>query len=376
MPASDRVQELDGVRGIAILLVLIFHLFSSSVTQAVPARSLLAGPIDLAWCGVDLFFVLSGFLITGVLLDTKGAQNYFRAFYWRRALRILPLYYLVLAAYLLLQALKWWRGPAGRAWPALLGTEQIYYWFYLSNWRTAFAPLRFPAISHFWSLAIEEQFYIVWPAVVLFCTRRQLVAVCCCAIAGCCVLRNLPLFQHLNLSYTGFLYGLTPFRIDTLLFGAGCALIARDAHWSECARRYLWAALAGGCAGLLWVVLAAGSTSAFTPEMTGFGYTVLGLIFASLITFAQLYSGANRLVPAILRNRVLRSFGKYSYCMYLIHVFIIRLPLLNCGILFGAILKISLTYGVAFISWNVFEKRFLGEKMRIPYHWVLAAKGA
>jgi peptidoglycan/LPS O-acetylase OafA/YrhL len=167
----ERDPRLDGVRGIAILLVLVYHL---TLYGGMAPN----GPfLDRLWrtwtlplgLGVDLFFVLSGFLITGILLDTKDGPDYFRNFYARRFLRIFPLYYATLAATFLLI-------PAVRL-------DAVWYWTYLINYR--FADVGWPRVAylgHFWTLAVEEQFYLVWPALVFFVPRRVLPWLCVAAV--------------------------------------------------------------------------------------------------------------------------------------------------------------------------------------------------
>ena len=155
---ETRIKELDGVRGIAILLVLLHHF---EPPAGLPT-AIVAGAY-LGWSGVDLIFVLSGFLITGILLDTRDSPNYFTTFYARRALRILPLYFLTTLIYFRLEP-----NPLER-----------WFWSHLSNWKSAFGQ-DVPALSHFWSLAVEEQFYLVWPLVVILSPKRAMPRVCLC----------------------------------------------------------------------------------------------------------------------------------------------------------------------------------------------------
>ncbi|MCK5943639.1 MAG: acyltransferase, partial [Planctomycetes bacterium] len=173
----DRIAALDGVRGLAILCVLVMHglyigpLFGLDVMAHPYARVAFLG-----WSGVDVFFVLSGFLITRILVRSKGGPRYFRNFYMRRSLRIFPLYYLVIV--LLLYVLP--RPPAS-------GADQLAHLLYYQNWRYAFAhgELIDPARHVTWSLAIEEQFYILWPPfVVLVLIRARLSVAALGVLAG------------------------------------------------------------------------------------------------------------------------------------------------------------------------------------------------
>src|SRR5438445_1418758 len=171
------------------------------------------------WIGVDRFFVLSGFLITGILYDAKESNHYFRNFYVRRVLRIFPLYYGALIIFLVV--LPWLRpgNPAVQS----MTRDAVWYWTYLSNVRIAHNGGDFGAIGHFWSLAIEEQFYLIWPVVVLALRRRQLQACCLACVIG-------ALFVRVGLNVAGnetAAFVLTPARIDALAVGAYLALSAR-----------------------------------------------------------------------------------------------------------------------------------------------------
>ena len=192
------IRALDGLRGFALLLVFGYHALSRELVSTSLAGTLAKKIALTGWVGVDLFFVLSGFLITSILLDARTAGNYLRVFYARRALRIFPLYYLVLAASLLLM-------PDHFGWKA-----QIFYWFNLSNLVTAFHPLLIPYLAHFWSLAIEEQFYLVWPALVLLLRPRALAALCGGVLVAVFAARNLPAILALNQRFPDFVYRFTP----------------------------------------------------------------------------------------------------------------------------------------------------------------------
>lgn len=149
---ATRIAQLDGLRALAIAGVMLFHSEFAFLERTVPL-----------WLGVHLFFVLSGFLITGILLRGERSAEFVGGFYIRRALRLFPLYYLVFAIMALFsQELR-------EAWP--------YYTFYSANiW--IFKNMRWGAGGHFWTLSVEEQFYLLWPFVVLFTPRRGLVGAC------------------------------------------------------------------------------------------------------------------------------------------------------------------------------------------------------
>ena len=177
MSVPDRITgkpkhlyALDGVRGIAILLVLFCHFFFIS-TPSNLYEFVLQKLGDYGNLGVDLFFVLSGFLITGILMDTKGKENYFKNFIIRRSLRIFPLYYFVLIIiFLIMPLFSIFNGPLMDR--VLEG--EVYAWTYTYNFFIAEKQSWPPFIGHFWSLAVEEQFYLVWPLAVYLLSTEAL----------------------------------------------------------------------------------------------------------------------------------------------------------------------------------------------------------
>jgi len=358
---GKRLIELDGVRGLAILLVLAFH-FQAFAGDRMARLRFLGDWASIGWCGVDLFFALSGFLITGILLDSADSANLLH-FYARRALRILPLYYLAITLYFVAGA------ATGRSvpWP-----DQIWYWAHLSNWQTAYAPLTYPAISHFWSLAIEEQFYFIWPLVVWRVSRRRLVILGVAGILGSLFIRNLPVFQAVGLTYPNVLYRLTPFRIDALLTGAVAALIYRSPECHVWAKRMIGICVLGSAMLAATVVALARSTSPHTPIMTRAGYSVLGLLFSSAVLYAAIHSGSANFAVRVLRLPILRAFGKYSYCLYVIHIAVLTLVSARVswggtrGLIVMGIASIGLLFLLAMASWYGFERHFIAMHARFP----------
>src|SRR5688572_4444796 len=171
------IPALDGLRGIAIILVMLHHFTYIRPTSGIDG--LIGGVLFFCWSGVDLFFVLSGFLITGILLDTRGSERYFSTFYARRTLRIFPLYYLVLFVALIVLP----QFPAVNS--VLVGSDnsppQWPYWFYVTNFAIADGGWVHGWVDVAWSLAIEEQFYLVWPLLIWLC-RPRLFALLCAVI--------------------------------------------------------------------------------------------------------------------------------------------------------------------------------------------------
>src|SRR5713226_2623392 len=233
--ALARVAELDGIRGIAILLVLASHF-------GVPAcpPGILWDTLGFGWVGVDLFFVLSGFLITGILLDSKGRTDYFQRFYLRRVFRILPIYYAFVILFFHIVPLI--AHVTGRLATFEYGRgDEAWYWIYLFNWRDT--VLQNTHLRHLWSLAIEEQFYIVWPLVVYLVPTRALKYVCVALAVLSPALRIAAAHEGI-VKY--FLYRTTPFRLEGLALGALLALAARDLMLHRRVTKLIpWAWLAG-----------------------------------------------------------------------------------------------------------------------------------
>jgi peptidoglycan/LPS O-acetylase OafA/YrhL len=356
--AGLHIGALDGIRGLAILAVLIFHYGRSAGTFGFEHPLLkLTG---IGWCGVDLFFVLSGFLITGILYDSRGSQHFFRNFYARRALRIFPLYYGVLLLVAVLSVL--W-ADAG-VWPT---TSLWWIAAYLTNAVMAFDGAETPGIlTHYWSLAIEEHFYLVWPFVVAMVQRRGLMMIAAGMVVFALGLRILALRQGLD---PGAIYVLTPMRVDALAAGAFCALAVRGPGGVAPFTRTAWLALLGGGGAMLALIVSRHTVFSLDPGMVTIGYTLLAIAFAGALVVGITWAPLN----AVLSSGVLRWFGRYSYGLYVWHVVInvllfytpikaglgIDEPAENLAYLFVALCIVLLT---AFLSYNLFEKRLLNLK--------------
>ncbi len=352
------IPELDGVRGIAILLVLVYHFGTSTKPHGA-----LGEILGLGWIGVDLFFVLSGFLITGILLDSKGSPHYFSYFYTRRILRIFPLYYVSIFFFFDLVL------PVAHRFSQLMYinmSAQMWYWPYLVNW---YIGLGYPVspLSHFWSLCIEEQFYLVWPLLVFVADRRTFLRVCFVMIVLSPVLR-FTFGQNPPSPY--FLYFITPFRMEPIALGAVIAILWREYRMSllsEVTMRWVWVP---GLGAFAYICLYSRTTVPVGTYMARYGYTCIDLAFASLVFFVA--QAASRGDPVgILRNSVLTRFGKYSYAMYVFHAplskYVPKLlyfgpRLARVGLALG--IGITVTYLLAVISWHTVESPFLRLKNR------------
>jgi peptidoglycan/LPS O-acetylase OafA/YrhL len=358
---ARHVPALDGLRALAILLVIPHN--GDNFAHVARALVPLALVAHAGWIGVQLFFVLSGFLITGNLIDSRRASNYFSAFYARRVLRIFPLYFTTLiVGLLLLPALV-------KLSPEVLASfqHQVWYWTFLSNWTEPFGKgvATFP---HFWSLAVEEQFYFIWPFVVHRLPERPLVvlavviAVVALTIRAILVAAGAP---------PAAAYMFTACRMDALALGAAAAALVRmpgATLWLRAHRRYLiWAALGTG-------LLAAALTNEFAAyDWTSltYGQTLLGVAFALLILYAVLQTdeGSRSWIIALLSSAPMRSIGKYSYAMYVLHLPISLLippesfTALGLWAMGAYVLTIAvLSYIAGALSYHLLEKHFLRMK--------------
>ena len=319
--------------------------------------------------GVDLFFVLSGFLITGILFDGKGADGYFRNFFARRALRMFPLYYAVLFATLVVLP----RLPGAPAhllakWGVTGWRDEIWYWTYLSNWRIGWTGFRHGILDVSWSLAIEEQFSIVWPSVVALLSRRALVGACC----GLIVAAFLGRLTVVALGGPEMgVHSFTTSRMDTLAVGALIALAARGPGGLASLVRP--SRVIGGVAAAWLVVdlLTGGWPGGIAAHSVS--YSAFAAAYGALLVAAIAAPPKSWLARA-LTARPLTVLGAYSYALYLFHYPILgvirdavygpaRFPrLLGSplpGQLFFYVVATLPALACAWVSWQCYEKQFL-----------------
>jgi len=385
--AIHYIPELDGLRGIAIILVVLFH--TRLWPEAYEAAPSLYTILGLGSTGVDLFFVLSGFLITSILLSTRDAspRSYFWSFYARRTLRIFPLYFLAVGVFFFIQ-LPYLQNHGDFL--QVSRSEQIWYWTYMVNWHDAAGHI-ISGMAHFWSLSVEEQFYLVWPAVVFFCEVRYFPAMCIGVGAFSVILRIILGTGHFMppVLLPEFVHRTTITRLDTLAVGALVAALVRNPDWTNVMRRQinLIAPAAFGAFLLLWLAREQNISFVGNP---GIALDFLGaaIAYGCVVFICVTEKGSSKLLCRIARWRPLQSIGRYSYAMYLVHVavgrflfermrFIIlphlgpvhgvqRVPSIAIALLFSAI-TVGSTYLVAFASWHLFEQRFLRLKKYFPY---------
>lgn len=377
MSKLGHLPSLDGLRGLAILMVIAHNvqlLEAPHMEGGVKAAYFL---LNIGWIGVLLFFVLSGFLITGILLDTLDRPHALRHFLTRRALRIFPLYYgALLVIFVLL--------PSLGLQPDLYRAQAPYQgwlWVYLSNWTD---PLGIGpgALGHFWSLAVEEQFYLFWPLLV-FAARTPAAVARVSVMLALAAMASRALMVHNGVD-ANVVYSWTHCRLDALALGAlaaACWRIPACVAWLKSHVRSMLAIVA-----LLFVfggVLTRGFPR--TSELgMAVGYGVLALTFTALIALAVWHDRrASRSAPApalawwhrLLRTAPLQGVGKYSYGMYVIHkplhdllsikvLAALNVPtaglLLNAGLHVLAMMLLS--FSAAWLSYHLFEVHFLNLK--------------
>ena len=321
---AGRIEELDGLRGIAVLMVLAWHFVGATIdpTLGLWAKAI-ARTLILGRTGVDLFFVLSGFLITGIILDrTRPAGAFLGSFYLRRALRILP-------PYLLLVAVFWAIVALGASNPAFNADTPL--WRHLTftqnQWMADQARWGPDAISVTWSVAIEEQFYLVFPLLMLLAPRRFVPAMLITIALASIAWRSAV--------YTGpgtalSAYVTTPARLDALAFGGMLAWFWRDAaarSWLEAHER-LWHTIVVGCLALT-PALAVLIARDLPWHMFTWAHTYLSVLFTLLLLCVLLASGSRW--TAVLRMRWLRFVGAISYSAYLFHPFLLSSAFLIAG---------------------------------------------
>ena len=313
--AISRIPALDGVRGVAILLV-VFHHFGVIADFPGPHRIAVGRFLERAfyagWAGVDLFFVLSGFLITSILLASRNDADYFKTFYSRRALRIFPLYFgTLLLGLVILPILR----PLPPEFAGQSNEHALWLWTYTSNIAYAIgAVATFGVFDIYWSLAIEEQFYGIWPWLVRFARPVMLALVCAGVVVGALALRAYWLAHG---GEWARIYRFTPTRLDELATGALVALAVRHARV-----RSTMAWIAPVVFGLAVVVLAAllvlvNPFYSSAPVVSIYGPTVLAMCFGSGL-FLVATNPAGRLASA-LTAPWLRAWGRISYGIYVWH---------------------------------------------------------
>jgi peptidoglycan/LPS O-acetylase OafA/YrhL len=363
------VPALDGLRGIAILLVLLWHAVFSMETSSRLVAKILA-PGLLTWSGVDLFFVLSGFLIGGILLDARASPRYFQTFYIRRAYRIFPLYFAVIALFLV-------RHLPFRLLPGHFGDVTpiaIPWWSYVTLtqnfWMARQGDFGAVAVAATWSLAVEEQFYLTIPLLVRMIRPKRLLYVLLSVAVAAPLLRIAP--RHILKDGGLACYVLMPCRADALCLGVLSAMLVRSQRaWNLLLdkRKALYGMTAIVCAGVAFMTYE-GYDGASVP-MTTLGYSVLALLYTGCLLIAVSTSFGS----VVLHNSALMGLGTLAYCSYLLHVpmMVVARRLLELHLsrdqawMPGGLLGIGVTLVIAMLSWKYFEKPLLRRGHKYVY---------
>jgi peptidoglycan/LPS O-acetylase OafA/YrhL len=330
------IPQFDYLRGIAVLLVMLFH--ASHDIQAFP----MAQCVSFGWAGVDLFFVLSGFLISGILLDTRDQKRYFVNFYARRILRIWPLYFALLAVMFLavpVVAPRWSAAAIGNAKPV--------YAFVLFIQNLTVGHAITGPLSATWSLAIEEQFYFVWPLLIWLLPRKAMMRLAAAVVIASPLLRlGLVLGQvHIAMYYNTFT------RLDGLALGSFLAIWLRD---TEAATVKRWAI----------VILPAAVAGSILLDQNWIRYSAVAIAAGAIVSLSLFF---------IPRSRFILYTGRISFGLYLTHEAVFGLatkpelrrhyphsPVVNDVAYLVAGLVLS--YAVASLSWFLFESQILRAK--------------
>ncbi len=332
---QQRIPQLDAVRALAVLLVIMSHAADKYPTLH------LQQPFINGWMGVDLFFVLSGLLITGILLDARQSEGYFKNFYARRCLRIWPLYYSVLLFMFVIVPLV---RPSEAA--TIFEPRSSPWWAYplfLQNFLVPVPTNATGPLGVTWSLAIEEQFYLIWPLVVRYCSRDQLIRIALVVICASPVLRLYLSLHHFNIYSTLYC------RLDGLMAGALLALVLRSEAFLP--SRFIK---------LAWTLLLLAVPLALIFEALQALWIVLSLtvVAACSLIYLSLFSGQSWFQKA-MTNRFVVYIGTISYGLYLLH----KIPFdvaqtLHLDSHPALVLVVGLAGGfaLAFVSWNILEK--------------------
>lgn len=347
---------LDGLRGISCLIVVLTHNFGFS------------NFFEYGWLGVDLFFVISGFLITTILMNTVDSKNYLKNFYLRRLLRIFPLYYLVLIIFIIiLPQLNSFKDHL-----SYFTQNQWWFWLYAQNWLLIFNfPREADYLNHFWSLAVEEQFYIIWPFIVLWLkTPRRLIIFILIALIGLFLVRSFLWYLKIDhFNYTVF-YRFT--RIDGIFIGSLCAMIYKI-------RRNL---ISNNIAVAACILAVLNFSFYFVNKLNGFNFPYLAYIgyttFSGLLGLLlnEVIQNKSKWFQYIFTFPFLRFIGKISYSLYAIHWPVFLLTRKSFITLFQKTFGLSLApsvYAASFcatlvgfilsvISYYYFERKFLNLK--------------
>ncbi len=347
-------KELDGIRALAALMVMFFHFFQN--VEAKTTMLLLIKKYSIfGQTGVSLFFVLSGFLITRILLNTKKSPSYFRKFYFRRAVRIFPLYYLfLLITYFLVPLLEHT--------PFIPFAQQVYFWIYLQNFATTF-HWKADGPGHFWSLAVEEHFYLFWPFLIYFLSSIKNIKN---AIVLIIIIATITRYLLIINGYEFFYFTFS--RMDELAVGALLAIWECEGKLKpEYSKKF----------GIMFFLIIL-PTLALWILTTGLGldiiqvskFILLAFCYFCLIGFVITIKDSNWFKKLLCFN-IFSYTGKISYGLYVFHplcFWLIRRHINLDSILLDFILSFAFCYIISSISYYFFELKFLSLKEKFEYN--------
>lgn len=372
MNKLTHIKELDGLRALAILMVCIAHFYQVDELSLYTDNKLF-GVItfklsQLGLKGVELFFILSGYLITRILLNTKNSPNYFKSFYMRRVLRIFPLYYFVLfLSFIVLPSFISLSSEAqqiiGAQWKLWTYTSNMFFIFPV-NWDIS----SFPNFGHFWSLSVEEHFYLIWPFIIYYFRSSKIIHI---------------MWFVFFFSMTCWIFGFYAliFKWTTLTYASALAMGGILAYY-EYRNKLLIEKLYIRISKYASIFLFLFVLSAFMPRSMGMigsliGYVVSLLFFSMLVLMAVF---GNSKIKMVFDHKILFFIGKISYGIYIYHGLLrpyfkefFYYPMhdfFGGGIFTSMIYTISVTFVsifLAYVSWELFEKHILKLKKYFNY---------
>ncbi|HEY0161047.1 MAG TPA: acyltransferase [Edaphobacter sp.] len=368
-----RFPALDGIRALAILMVFAAHYGGG--THGGPLLHFMNRAHNYGWIGVDLFFALSGFLITGILYDTRTDSKYFKRFFARRSVRVFPIFYLVFLVLLLLTPLFHFQWKPGHFFFLLyMGNLSMISNPSLEILRSSWNPLADVHIVHFWSLCVEEQFYLLWPLIIWFVRDRIRIIRIAAALSVLAFVLRVIMVMNIDPSKTEhWIMHLLPFRMDTLLIGGILALLLRGENADLWQRRCKWLFLLP----LIPVIaMCAVSSEVYSTWLITIGLSFIALFSTGLLGISLRHGSA---AYRFFHLRPLRLLGKYSYGFYIYHelwpgpYFVLVRFLasrLHSSILANGISDVfifALYLLMAKLSYDLFEVRFLRFKKHFEY---------
>jgi peptidoglycan/LPS O-acetylase OafA/YrhL len=349
VPPPRHIPALDGLRGMAAMLIMIFHWFQLSTAPRGAFLESAGRFASIGQTGLDLFFVLSGFLITRILLRSRSNPAYFRNFYARRVLRIFPLYYSFVIVWLLFLSPSYHIKEPVSPWWLLLYAENI---------RLTFVSSAMVGLSHFWSLAVEEHFYLVWPVVIYLVAPQRLGWVALAVL----LVTILTRVCMIGAGYEVFFF--TPCRLDGFAVGAFLAWLEMRPGGLPAFRRALLVALAlfGGAAILCWIL----TSGRGLKEIMMVKFSLVALAYGALLGLLAGAPSASNGFASLWLNRPLRWCGMVSYGLYVFHPpcyhYTNMLPLNDWSNLLVSFVSSGL---ISWLSFHYFESRITALKRHL-----------